>query len=304
MTRARPAADRTSPAEAFLRRGLPLATADGRGEMQVLDFGPSDRPVDLVFVHANGFNARTYAHLLAPLAETYRIWAPDLRGHGGTTLPADPRGRRSWNDHAADIGALLQQIDGPAPVVAGHSMGGTASLLAAGQAPERARSLVLFDPVIWRRGPTLVFQLPFFDRAAARAPIAVNALKRRERFDSRDQAFQAYFNRGAFKGWPDAMLRDYLADGLVDEGDGYRLACSPAWEASNYTTHAHDPWRAMARYGGPIHILKGETGSTCNVPERPRGLPNVTVQIVPNTTHFLPMQAPDAVIEAIRKTTN
>ncbi|HEV7386122.1 MAG TPA: alpha/beta hydrolase, partial [Phenylobacterium sp.] len=30
------------------------------GAMAALDFGPQDRPVDIVFSHANGFNGRTY----------------------------------------------------------------------------------------------------------------------------------------------------------------------------------------------------------------------------------------------------
>ena len=294
------------------RLSLEIQTRYGAGRMAVLDFGDAGRPVDLVFVHANGFNALTYRHLLAPLSGSMRIWAPDLRGHGATTLPADPAGRRSWKDHAADLGALLDQIGGPAParapVVAGHSMGGTSSLLAAGYRPERARSLVLFDPVIWPRTQTLMLQLPFAERATARAPIAVNALKRRARFDSREQAFAAYLNRGAFKGWPEAMLADYLEDGLVPDQapdlashnqGGVRLACAPAWEASNYTAQAHNPWRAMARFGGPIRILKGENGSTCSVPAHPRGLPHVAADTIPGTTHFLPMQAPDIARDAL-----
>ena len=52
--------------------------------MSLLDFGDPKRPVDLVFVHANGFNALTYRTLLAPLSGSLRIWAPDLRGHGGS----------------------------------------------------------------------------------------------------------------------------------------------------------------------------------------------------------------------------
>ena len=78
--------------------------------MSLLDFGDPKRPVDLVFVHANGFNAMTYRTLLAPLSGSLRIWAPDLRGHGSGSLPADPRGRRNWHDHRDDLVALLPKI--------------------------------------------------------------------------------------------------------------------------------------------------------------------------------------------------
>ena len=52
------------------------------GAMAALDFGDPGRPVDIVFVHANGFNARTYRTILEPLAEDLRILAVDQRGHG------------------------------------------------------------------------------------------------------------------------------------------------------------------------------------------------------------------------------
>src|SRR5690606_18746403 len=81
------------------RLSLPVDNRWGAGDMSVLDFGDPKRPVDLVFVHANGFNAMTYRTLLAPLSGPLRIWAPDLRGHGLTPLPANPDGRRGWADH-------------------------------------------------------------------------------------------------------------------------------------------------------------------------------------------------------------
>jgi pimeloyl-ACP methyl ester carboxylesterase len=58
------------------------------GEIAALEFGPEDRAIDIVFVHANGFNAQTYRTLLSPLAAGLRILAIDQRGHGATTLPA------------------------------------------------------------------------------------------------------------------------------------------------------------------------------------------------------------------------
>src|SRR6185436_12357149 len=48
------------------------------------------------FAHANGFNAQTYRFLLAGLAADMRVYASDLRGHGQTTLAANPKGMRSW----------------------------------------------------------------------------------------------------------------------------------------------------------------------------------------------------------------
>lgn len=278
---------------------LPVANRWGDGEMAVLDFGEPERPVDLVFVHANGFNAMTYRTLLGPLSGTLRVWAPDLRGHGASALPAEPRGRRGWADHRDDLIALLDALDGPPVVLAGHSMGATAALLAAAERPDRVSRLVLLDPVIWTRWSQAMLRLPLFDRLARRIPLVRAALRRRAVFDSREQALAAYRGRGAFRGWPDAMLVDYLADGLVGTEAGFALACPPEWEASNYAAQAHDPWGALKRVDRPVRILKAAHGSTCHVPERPRGLPHVTVETVPDGTHFFPMLQADVARDAL-----
>lgn len=281
------------------RLTVPVDNRWGSGEMAVLDFGDARRPVDLVFVHANGFNASTYRSLLQPLSSSLRIWAPDLRGHGQTRLPTRIQGRRGWRDHRDDLIALLAALDGPPVVLAGHSMGGTSSLLAAAERPERVSRLVLLDPVVWTRPAVFLFNLPFAGLMSDRIPIVKGALRRRNRFDSRLQALDAYRGRGAFRGWPDMMLADYLAEGLVEDGEGLRLACAPEWEASNYAAQAHDPWRALRRLDRPVRILKADSGSTCAVPARPRGLRHVTVEAVPGATHFLPMLRPEVVRDAL-----
>lgn len=281
------------------RLTVPIANRWGEGQMAVLDFGDPERPVDMVFVHANGFNAMTYRALLAPLSGSLRIWVPDLRGHGATTLPADPLGRRGWADHRDDLIALLDAINGPPVVLSGHSMGATSALLAAAERPGRVSKLVLFDPVIWSRWAVAVFHLPLLNRLAARIPMVRNALKRRAVFDSREQAMAAYSGRGAFRGWPEMMLADYLTDGLVESVDGFTLTCAPDWEASNYGAQGHDPWQAMKRLGCPALILRAESGSTCHLTEKPRGLPQVTVGTVAGGTHFFPMLRADIARDAL-----
>ncbi|MCH4268414.1 MAG: alpha/beta hydrolase [Brevundimonas sp.] len=270
------------------RISVPIDNRWGAGQMAVLDFGDPERPVDLVFVHANGFNARTYRTLLQPLSSALRIWAPDLRGHGATRLPAEPEGHRSWKDHRDDLIALLEATGGPPVALAGHSIGGTSGLLAAAERPDRVSRLLLLDPVIWPRPMVMALNLPLAGRLSRRFPIVSRTLKRRAVFDSREQALAAYRGRGAFKGWPDLMLADYLADGLIETDKGLELACSPAWEASNYAAQAHDPWRALARYPGAVRILKGETGSLCAA--RPGGRrPDLQVETVAGGGHLFPM---------------
>jgi len=281
------------------RLTVPIDNRWGSGTMAVLDFGDPKRPVDLIFSHANGFNAVTYRSILVPLASSLRILAPDLRGHGGTRLPTEMIGRRDWHDHRDDLISLLEAFPGPPVVMAGHSMGGTSSLLAAAERPGRVSKLVLFDPVIWGGLTCLVFRTPLLRRLGDRIPLVKNARRRRATFDTREQALATYRGRGAFRGWPDTVLIDYLADGLAAVESGFTLSCEPAWEASNFVSQSHDPWRAMKRFAKPIHILKAATGSTTQVPDRPRGLPHVTVDTVPDTGHLFPMTRADVVRDAL-----
>jgi pimeloyl-ACP methyl ester carboxylesterase len=259
----------------------------------ILEFGPRDQPVDAVFLHANGFNANTYRRILGGLAPELHILAYDQRGHGLTTLVADPQGRTDWLDLRDDLVALLETLGVNDVVLSGHSMGGTASLLAAAKTG-RASRLVLFDPVVIPR--------PMVE-GAPDSPMVQGALRRRARFASRAEALAAYRGRGAFRTWPEAMIVDYLATGLraAPEGD-LILSCAPAWEASNYAAHGHDSWAALRESKIPIDILLAETGSTFRrdgAPDLAALAPRVRARTVQGASHFLPMERPELVQEAL-----
>lgn len=259
------------------------------------DWGDAARPVDLIFIHANGFNGLTYRTLLELLADDWRILAPDLRGHGSSPLSYAPEPRADWREMLGDLTALIGETDGPPLVLAGHSMGGTLAILAAAQAPERVRCVMMLDPVILDRAASATMRVPGAWRMARRHPWARAALKRRRRFDSLEAAVDAYRGRGAFRDWPDAVLKDYVAGGFHPaQGGGVDLACTPEWESSNYSAQANDAWGALKRFEGPIRILKAEQGSTCSVgPADAARLGDLSVEIAPGGTHFFPMIQPD-----------
>lgn len=274
-------------------RRVPLASRGG--EMAVLDFGPAERPVDVIFSHANGFNARTYRSILAPLADDLRIVALDMRGHGATGLPTVIEGRNGWHEFRDDLLALVGAEATRPVVLAGHSMGGTASLLAAAHAPDRVKALALFDPVIFPRD---VQRVEMGDN-----PLAEGAMRRRATFLSKAAVVAAYTGRGAFKTWRPEQLADYVEAGFRETGTGeVTLTCAPAWEASNFRTHNYDPWGAFRATTCPIRLLRAEAGSTARLDEgldELAGTGRINVELIPGTSHFLPMERPDLVRETL-----
>jgi len=267
--------------------------------MAILDFGPPERSCDLIFLHANGFNALTYRQILAPLADRFRILAVDQRGHGGSTLPAVAEGRDDWGDFREDLLALLATLNAKGVVLAGHSMGGATCLGAAARAPDAAGRLVLFDPVIMPPGAVA--------QAKAGGPIHSRlidgARRRRAEFPNRGAALHAYGARAAFSTWRPDMLADYVEDGFRELPDGgVRLACEPAWEASTFAAQANDPWADFADAEVPIEILKAERDSTCRTDEAGPALTadgRVNIVTVRGTGHFLPMERPELATEAL-----
>jgi pimeloyl-ACP methyl ester carboxylesterase len=267
----------------------------------VLDFGSPSAPVELVFLHATGFNALTYRTLLQPLARGRRVLALDQRGHGATSLATATKGRTTWLDMRDDLLALLAQLELTNIVLGGHSMGGTVALLAAAAAPHRARRLVLLEPVVASR--------PGHRRAGEMDETGMIAAARRRRaeFPSRAAAMEAYRGRGAFRTWPEASLADYVEDGFVDlAAGGVRLACDPAWEASTYAAQAHDTLAAFGQLHCPIRILKAEHESTCRLGAHEQALAasgRIIIETIAGASHFLPMEQPElaraALAEAI-----
>lgn len=286
------------PDDAEVTRRFSVSAPD-RGQISILDLGDPSRAPEIIFVHANGFNAATYQFLLGPLARDHRILAPDLRGHGRSGAIAEPEGHRDWRVFRDDLIALIDVIEGPPLVLAGHSMGAVSALMAAERRPDRVRSVLMIEPVILPRPAAFMMTLPLLSLSARRVPLYGGALRRRRRFDSREAASKAYRGRGAFKGWPEQALQDYVAEGFRNVADGVELICAPEWEAANYAAQGHDPWPVLRRITRPVRILKGGGASTCSL-ENGR-IPGVNVGTVPGGNHFLPMLEPNAVQEALQQ---
>ncbi len=270
------------------------------GSISFLEWnGPRGAPV-LLFAHANGFNACTYRTLLAPLSDVFRIVAFDMRGHGMTSLPTDPRLIRGWKVYRDDLLRVLGCLSDCDVELAGHSLGASAALMAAARSPAGVKAVVLAEPVL----PPLALSLHalvarLIGREEPMLPRVGPARRRRRLFDSREQAGAGFRGRGAFKTWPDGeVLADYIEGGTLPEGDGMRLCCAPEWEAANFSVFPFGLSLLAGNIDSALTILLAEhhsSAATGEVDAIRHARPDGHIVRVGGTTHFLPMERPDVV---------
>lgn len=103
--------------------------------------GSGNRPV-LLFIHGFPMDHRLWTAQLRGLAPHARVIAPDLRGHGRSTVTPPPL---TMEQHADDLAALLDHLDVERAVVGGLSMGGYVAFALWRRHRDRVRALVLAD---------------------------------------------------------------------------------------------------------------------------------------------------------------
>ena len=260
----------------------------------------SGKPV-LHWAHANGFNAQTYGPLLAPLAGDFDVYAADARGHGLSTLAADPAQYPGWTQYRNDLISVVEHLcdkAGGKIWLGGHSMGGCASVMAASIRPDLVAGLVLADPVIVPRSARVLTRMMFRNQGGF--ALAVNAAKRRADWPDAETVKKAYTGRGAFRTWQDGFLEAYVDGGVRPlNGDGENtvtLACAPAWEAANFDDQRHNSTGPARRLKVPFTLMVAESGSTTRsvLSFRMARAPK-KIEVIAGSSHFLPMEFPDRV---------
>ncbi len=277
------------------------------GETSGIAFGDPVRPIDVLWLHATGFNAITYESILEPLGGQMHAAALDMRGHGRSKLPANPRKLKSWNKFRDDVIQVLEKTAPEGAVLGGHSMGATVALLVAGKRPDLVRGLVLTDPVLLKKRLLRIYNIPLVNMFMQKNTMSKAALKRRRNFGSPGEAAEALRGRGAFKTWRSPFLDDYVVDGVLRQENGqYELSCTPEWESAVFDAHRYRPWAALRRLRKkriPIIVLQAEKESTSpgDADQRIHNIrPDAAITKVPGTTHFIPMERPYVVRDALK----
>lgn len=256
--------------------------------------GPSAPLVN--FAHATGMCAALYRPLLERLARHVNVVASDARGHGRTSLPADPAAMTSWATYADDLSALLATLPRPSRLIlAGHSMGATVSMELAAALADPPAAVVMIEPAF----------VPFTAVGAWRGstnPMVEQARRRRAVWPSRAAVRAAYHGRGVFATWRDADVDAYIDNGLRDRDDGsVELACAPEWEAATFASVSPRLEAAITAWRGGLTLLHATERSTVTPADAATiaARPDTAVRRFDGADHFVPLAEPRAMADAI-----
>lgn len=276
-------------------------------ELAVLDWGGTGELV--VIHHANGFCAATLAPIANALRGRFRVFSVDARGHGDSTPVAPvPQGGSpdpyDWGTLAADIdhviGGILAITGGERVALAiGHSFGGALLLRAARANPARFERLLLCDPVVL---PKLTAE-----QRAARSNtngLAAMTRNRRDRFPTREAAFEHCRSRSLFSSFTPEALALYVAEGMAETSDGdIALKCDRDVEASIFEAGGlGSEFEGASRVTAEVVFLHAQRG---NFPlETFRSIaaqmPRSRVESL-DVGHLFPMEEPERVLQFVEK---
>jgi pimeloyl-ACP methyl ester carboxylesterase len=253
------------------------------------------RGAPLVLLH--GFNVGssrlTYGPSLAPLAERFDVIAPDLPGYGLSEAP-DPF--YTTGGYVRFLTRFLDALSVRRTYLIGFSKGGGIALGAALEHPERFCKLILVSSYALNHNP----QLPLLPYLALRSPWLSRVFWRTLR---RYRRLLPWYLKNVIFG--DArkvteQLLEEVREPLSREGSE---AAFMAWLRGEIglLRFRTDYREALGSLQVPTLLLHGTRDLVVPVRGARRAaqrIPNARLQLVPRCGHWLPREAPEALIEA------
>lgn len=276
----------------------PRVETDAGIELATWSFGGDGPP--LLLAHPAGFHGRAWDPLATALTTRFSVWALDHRGHGASGHASDGR-YDDWRVFADDVLAVVDALSAASLVDpselrgGGHSLGGTALLMATQRRRGLFRSLFCYEPIV--PSPD------FVRRGLSSNPLVEITLRRRESFPSLEAVRESYATKPPFKQFTEAALDAYVTGGFTQCPDGtVRLACRPTEESSIYAGGLlHDCYQRLGEVIEPVTFARGdadgETAAAPSVDGLPSLVPHATLQIIPGCGHFGPMEEPARLAE-------
>lgn len=267
-------------------------------QLFLYDTGAEEKPF-LVLLHGLGDEADTWRYLVAPLAEHFRVVAPDLPGFGRSDKPQRPYTVSFLRD---SVLRLLDHLGAEQAALGGNSLGGALAQLLALDHPRRVRQLVLIDGGLLIKEQHLslrglLFLVPLlgewlYKRLRADPDKAYDTLRpyyaNLDGLPEKERAF--LYRRVNRRVWSEGQRRAYLS----------ALRQTARWQVGQ---RGKLPQR-LAQLKTPTLIVWGEEDHILpltNAQALVAAQPEAELVTVPEAGHLPQQERPQAVLKAIRE---
>lgn len=263
-------------------------------EIQYLHY-PGNGP-DLILLHATGFLPWLWHPIAKEFWPDYNIYAPYFCDHRFAE-PED--GGLSWVILAEDLYQFCGNLNLTSPLVAGHSMGATVITLCAALHKVTPAKLVLIEPIFL---PDPVYQA---NLTVEQHPLASKSIKRKDSWESEDEARNYLKSKNLFKNWDSEILDLYIKHGMYCSGsEGLTLCCSPRREASLFMGSViKNPWPLLDQIACPVLVIEGgesENRSYIDLKKAASIFPKGSYAEVKGAGHLVPMEYPAEVTKLMK----
>lgn len=232
----------------------------------------------LILLHGYTDSSFSFSRVLPLLAESFRVFALDQRGHGDSERPENGY---ALTDFAADVIAFMDAIGAPRAAVVGHCMGSFVAQQAALVAPERVARLVLIASAASpRKSGMYEFQQ------------AVESLS-----DPVPEQFAREFQESTLY---QALPREFV-DAVV--GESLKLPAR-VWHAALGGLLAAEYPLPLGRIKVPALVLWGDKDSIFDSADQEslmKLLPDALLKVYPETGHSPHWERPREFAEALRE---
>lgn len=186
------------------------------------------------FAHANGFPAKTYRKLFAFLAEDFEIGYLERHGHNPKFPVSD-----GWKFLKNELKEEIEKRYTSPIIGLGHSFGGILHLLVSIENPEFYKQIILLDAPIISRFSSHSLRVLKLMKLMDRFTFSRATRLRRNRWQTKEEAFSHFEQKPKFASFDEDVLRDYVEHGIVEGEKGFELFFSPRIEARIYRTLPH-----------------------------------------------------------------
>ena len=254
------------------------------------------------FAHANGVPSLVYQKLFDLLKDDYDVIYVSLLG---------PDKRYPIDNHWVSltnqvIDSIVQQAKGRKVIGLGHSLGSVLTFQAALKCPELFEQVIMLDPplIMGKAGFALQLAKTFRLKVLDKMSPAGLSVRRRDHWDSREQAAELLRPKGFYKDFDADCFQAYIDYALTDDHvrGGVELTIPKLDEVNIFRTNPSLWWLPQVKPKVSMHLVVAEQSPFLphKFPQQVEKKFGIPFTITPGG-HMFPLEHPVEVVQMIKQ---